>query len=188
MAAVVLKPNMSLAKTSTTFLTNEQIDEEVERIRSGKPKQKHYSDENTCHLFLAGSIEMGTAEDWQTKVELELKDFDITIFNPRRDDWDSSWSQESDQFNKQVNWEMNALEKSDVILMNFCKDTKSPISLLELGLYANKKNMIVVCPKEFWRSGNVEVVCARFNIPLFRTLDEGIFAVKSKLREKMNLF
>jgi hypothetical protein len=138
-------------------------------------------------IFLAGSIEMTKSEDWQSVVESELKDFDITIYNPRRDDWDSSWSQESDEFNRQVNWEMNALETCDLILMNFCQDTKSPISLLELGLHADDKKMVVVCPKEFWRSGNVEVVCARYNIPLFRTLEEGIFAVKSKLREKIEL-
>lgn len=139
-------------------------------------------------LFLAGSIEMGVAEKWQEVVIQELKDYDITIFNPRRDDWDSSWDDKGEQFNEQVNWELNALEQSDVILMNFCKDTKSPISLLELGLFADSRKMIVVCPQEFWRSGNVAVVCARFNIPLFRTLDEGIFAVKSKIKQKLNLF
>lgn len=44
-------------------------------------------------VFLAGSIEMGSAENWQARVERELADYDVLIFNPRRDDWDSSWVQ-----------------------------------------------------------------------------------------------
>ena len=44
-------------------------------------------------VFLAGSIEMGKAVDWQTQIENELKDkLDgdtvVTLYNPRRDDWD----------------------------------------------------------------------------------------------------
>ena len=41
-------------------------------------------------VFLAGSIEMGAAWDWQKYVEKKLKKENITLFNPRRDDWDSS--------------------------------------------------------------------------------------------------
>ncbi len=42
-------------------------------------------------IFLAGSIEMGKAENWQQRIERELTKCDGVIFNPRRDDWDSSW-------------------------------------------------------------------------------------------------
>lgn len=51
-------------------------------------------------------------------------------------------------------------------------NTKSPISLLELGLHANSKKLWVVCPDGFWRKGNVEVVCSLYDIPLFNSLDE----------------
>lgn len=139
-------------------------------------------------IFLAGSIEMGAAENWQSKIEQLLRKSKLTIFNPRRDDWDSSWSQTSEQFNHQVNWELNALDMSDIIFMYFSPETKSPISLLELGLYANSKKMIVVCPDGFWRKGNVSVVCARYNIPMFNTFDEGIFALWTKIKEKQFLF
>lgn len=44
-------------------------------------------------VFLAGSIEMGKAENWQIHVENLLEYTDCVIFNPRRDDWDSSWVQ-----------------------------------------------------------------------------------------------
>ena len=41
-------------------------------------------------IFLAGSIEMGVAEDWQSYVAKRMEQFDCTIFNPRRTEWDSS--------------------------------------------------------------------------------------------------
>ena len=142
--------------------------------------------QGTC-IFLAGSIEMGSAEDWQTIVTNDINHTfteNLTIFNPRRDEWNSSWKQEqsSPQFNEQVNWELNALDHSDIIFMYFDPTTKSPISLLELGLYSNK-NMIVCCPDGFWRKGNVEIVCARHNIPLYNTLNDGVGALITKIRQ-----
>jgi hypothetical protein len=136
-------------------------------------------------VFLAGSIEMGVAEDWQTKVANRFEKHQVTLYNPRRDEWDSSWKQEQKEskFNEQVNWEMNNLEDCDIIFMYFDPGTKSPISLLELGLYADSGKMIVVCPDGFWRKGNVEIVCTRFNIPLFNSLDDGMGALESKIRQ-----
>jgi hypothetical protein len=127
-------------------------------------------------LFLAGSIEMGKAEDWQTRVENELKIFPVDIFNPRRDDWDSSWVQSIKEanFKEQVMWELQALERAEYILMYFDPTTMSPISLLELGLHARTGKLIVVCPDGFWRKGNVDVVCRYYDIRQYNTLDEAI--------------
>lgn len=125
-------------------------------------------------VFLAGSIEMGVAEDWQLTIGKWFLSMGWNVFNPRRTDWDSSWIQsyENPQFNQQVSWELNALDKSDVILMYLDPNTKSPISLLELGLHATSKKLYVVCPDGFWRKGNVEMVCSVYDIPLFNTLDD----------------
>lgn len=141
-----------------------------------------YPAEDSIGIFLAGSIEMGVAEDWQVKIEKELEEYPVTIYNPRRDSWDNSWIQRetNPEFNKQVNWEMNKLEESDIIFFNFVGDTKSPISLLELGLHANDR-VIVCCPDEFWRKGNVEIVCSRYGIPLFSNLDVAISSLKSMI-------
>lgn len=116
---------------------------------------------NKVTVFLAGSIEMGVAEDWQTIVSNKMKELEmpITIFNPRRDSWDSSWEQRESnpQFNQQVNWEMDRLNECDIILMYFSPGTKSPISLLELGLHADSRKMIVCCPDEFWRKETLKL-------------------------------
>jgi hypothetical protein len=125
-------------------------------------------------IFLAGSIEMGKAENWQTRVVEALKDYDVTILNPRRADWDNSWKQTIDdpQFNQQVTWELQALEDATEILMYFDPATKSPISLLELGLFAHTGKLIVCCPEGFWRKGNVDIVCKRYGIFQVPSLDK----------------
>ena len=107
---------------------------------------------------------MGKAEDWQKRLINSLSDKPFIFLNPRRDDWDSSWEQtiENPEFKLQVTWELTGLEMADVIVMYFDPETKSPISLLELGLHARTKKLIVVCPEGFWRKGNVDVVCEKY--------------------------
>lgn len=122
--------------------------------------------ENDLSVFLAGSIEMGKAEDWQKKIIKAFEGKPFTFLNPRRSDWDSTWEQKimNPQFKEQVTWELEALEETDVIVMYFDPNTKSPISLLELGLHARAEKMIVLCPEGFWRKGNVDIVCELYGI------------------------
>ncbi len=151
-----------------------------------KPNSKYQKVENDCSVFLAGSIEMGKAEDWQKRIENNYINTNVTLYNPRRDDWHASWTQEQSnpQFNQQVNWELNSLERADIIFMYFSPETKSPISLLELGLFVGD-NMIVCCPEGFWRKGNVDIVCTRYGIPLFENLDDAIGALTTKINQKL---
>jgi len=67
---------------------------------------------------------------------------------------------------------LDALEKATFIVFNFLPESRSPITLHELGLFARSGKCWVCCPKEFWRSGNVEITCNRFNIPLYRNMEE----------------
>jgi hypothetical protein len=125
-------------------------------------------------VFLGGSIEMGKAEDWQKVLIKALSDKQIIFLNPRRNDWDSTWEQKitNPEFKLQVTWELTALEFSDVIVMYFDPNTKSPISLLELGLHAKSKKLIVFCPEGFWRKGNVDIVCEKYGITQVDSVDE----------------
>lgn len=136
-------------------------------------------------VFLAGSIEMGTAVDWQTYITNELKDTSVVLYNPRRDDWDASWEQTIDnpQFNEQVTWELEHLEKSQLIVIYFDPNTKSPISLLELGLFASEvAPVLVCCPEGFYRKGNVDIVCDRYDVAQVDTLDEIVDRIKISAR------
>lgn len=143
----------------------------------GKYDKSKYSD----IVFLAGSIEMGAAEKWQDRVTEILKDQpNLLILNPRREDWDSSWEQkiENEQFREQVEWELQGQEDATTILMYFDPKTKSPITLLELGLFAEKQKLIVCCPEGFWRKGNVDIVCRWYNISTVETLEEFLSVLK----------
>lgn len=139
-------------------------------------------------IFLAGSIEMGVAENWQARLEHELRHLDVVILNPRRDDWDSSWEQSihNESFVAQVTWELEAQEAADIIAMYFDPSTKSPITLLELGLFGRNhdyfggRKLIVCCPDGFWRKGNVDIVCKRYGIEMVASIDDLVRHVKER--------
>jgi hypothetical protein len=142
-------------------------------------------DEGIC-VFLAGSIEMGVAEHWQERLAKMLEDTDCVLVNPRRDDWDASWVQSIDnsQFNEQVNWELRGLENAHVVVFYFDPNTKSPITLMELGYVANMPcEVVVCCPEGFWRKGNVDIICARSGMDTVNSLEEIAEYVKKKLTQ-----
>ncbi len=134
-------------------------------------------------IFLGGSIDMGAAEDWQTRLTNDLSDYDdedLILLNPRRDDWDSSWVQDptpGTQFYEQVDWELEQQEAANAIVYYFAADSKSSITLLDLGLFGlsvpgMSAAVVVCCPKEFYRYGNVKMVCDRYGIPILETYEE----------------
>jgi hypothetical protein len=139
----------------------------------------------TPSVFLAGSIEMGKARDWQTKLKDCLSDMGVTVLNPRRSDWHKEWPQDPafGPFKQQVDWEMDLLEIADVIALYFQPGTMSPISLLELGLHAASGKVVVCCPKEFWRRGNVEIVCMRYGLTLVETEEELVSETRKRLQK-----
>ena len=134
-------------------------------------------------IFLAGSIELGTASEWQTQVveELSKQEKDAIIFNPRRDNWDNNISEEG--FAEQVNWELDHIEQADIKAFYFDPNTKSPVTMLELGLMlARYHNQCVVCsPPGFWRRGNLEITCQRCGVKLLDNFEEFIEAIVLKL-------
>lgn len=136
-------------------------------------------------VFLAGSIEMGIAEQWQERVVRMMDGISaVTLFNPRRDDWDNSWEQDiaCEVFREQVEWELDHIAAADHVLIYFVADTKAPITLAELG-YALGRNLrtVVVCPPGFYRRGNVQIMCARNGAAFFDTLEEGVAELRRRL-------
>jgi hypothetical protein len=149
-----------------------------------KPPAPLRFDGATQSVFLAGSIEMGQAEDWQAQVTSDLADLPIVILNPRRDEWDASWVQAFDNplFREQVEWELDGLERASVVAMYFAPSTQAPVTLLELGLCARDGRLVVCCPPGYWRRGNVEVVCHRQGVPLVPSLGDLVAEVRRRVR------
>lgn len=148
-----------------------------------KPSDEYTYTSNNLSVFLAGTIDNGSSIDWQKEAEEELQFInsrlgtgEIDIFNPRNDKWDFEIEQtvKNPEFKHQLQWEYDRLSNADLILMNFLSGSKSPITLLELGLFADTGKIIIVCPEEFWRRGNVEFVSDMYGIPRFDTLREAM--------------
>lgn len=132
-------------------------------------------------VFLAGSIDMGKALNWQETATAALEDQDTLILNPRRTHWDASWVQDisNPPFREQVEWELDHLEHAEYILFFFDPSGSAPITLLELGLQAGRgKTVVVVCPDGYWRRGNVQIVCHRYGFQLFDNLEDGLMVMK----------
>jgi len=125
-------------------------------------------------VFLAGSIDQGTAIDWQSKVISMMKDTPSVILNPRRSTWNSEWKQDitETKFREQVEWELSGLALADVIAVYFAPHSKAPITLLEFGLYAQSGKLVVCCPSGFYRKGNVDIVCQRYGVETVPTIEE----------------
>jgi hypothetical protein len=125
-------------------------------------------------IFLAGSIEQGAAEDWQATLGVACEDLGVVFLNPRRDSWDDSWEQRRDNphFRGQVEWELDGLDRASLIIFYFAPNTRSPVTLLELGLHAASGKVVVCCPDGFWRKGNVDITCERYGVPQVGSLGE----------------
>jgi hypothetical protein len=139
-------------------------------------------------IFLAGSIEQGTAEDWQAEIGAACQDLGVVFLNPRRDTWDSSWEQHMDnpQFRQQVEWELDGLERAAMIIFYFAPHTRSPVTLLELGLHASTGKAVVCCPDGFWRKGNVDITCHRYGVPQVSSLHQLAEFIRERFGTKEN--
>lgn len=65
--------------------------------------------------------------------------------------------------------------------MYFGKDSFSPISLSEMGLYAKSAKLLVVCPDGFWRKGNVDITAEKYGVQQFDSIDNVIEFLKKKI-------
>lgn len=145
-------------------------------------------------VFLAGTIDMGNSIDWQSEIgEAILMAFpDVVIFNPRRANWDSSWEQTIDNpvFLEQVVWELDHLKNSNLALFNFEERSLSPITLMELGnrlessRFNSEQHNLVYCPELFWRKGNVDIICDRYEVSVFTNKDKFKEAALKYLEEQ----
>lgn len=115
-------------------------------------------------VFLAGTIDNGNSSNWQEELIDKCKDLNIVFFNPRKKNWDPI----DCDIEQQIKWEQAHLDEADIIIMCLLDNSSSPISLLEMGLYAQSGKLLVFCNPEFYRYDNVRLTCKKYNIPLNR--------------------
>lgn len=143
-------------------------------------------------VFCAGTIDNGAVEPWAHRVAEAFEGKQVTFFDPRRESWNPNLENRAHckEFRDQVEWELARIESCDIPFFYFVGGSISPITLQELGYViasragargnwnADIEMPIVVCPDDFWRKGNVEIMCEQHNIVVFNTLDEGIFELR----------
>ena len=138
----------------------------------------------TNKVFLAGSIDDGAASPWREGMVQHFRDTrferyhpEMTFVDPLRKKWEGNCDASIDNpmLYEQMAWELDKMDDSDGIFMFFEGGSKSPITLLELGLCAGRypDKLIVVCEESFWRRGNVQFICQEFNISIFTNLKAG---------------
>lgn len=155
------------------------------RVIQPDSKDNYYSP-YSFKVFFAGTIDNGNSEDWQKDLYCRVAMHDnlvitmgenyvtpeklnITVFNPRRDNWKKDATDED--VIQQIKWEQDKLDESDLIIMYFAENSKSPITLLELGLYGQTGKVIVYCNNKFYRYNNVKQTCDKYLIEQHDTLD-----------------
>lgn len=137
---------------------------------------------NPHAIFLAGTT---TTPDWRADLITSLSDCPITILDPLRPDWDSSWVEdlEFEPFREQVEWELDMQERADLVVIYFGPATEAPISLLEFGLYARLGKALVVCDPGYRKRGNVMIACRRFGVEVV----DGLGGLAGAIRRRLHI-
>lgn len=129
-------------------------------------------------VFLAGSV---AGDDWRNDLVKRLDGTEIIFLDPRSDDYsDMDHTVKDPLFRAQVQWEIDGLEQTDVIVLYFNHDSEAPISLLEFGLFAGSGRMIVRCPDGYKHKGYVDILCNRYGIKQVNSLDEIAGEIRSR--------
>lgn len=125
-------------------------------------------------VFLAGTTTAVGNIDWREKLSAALRGYPITIFNPNRPDWDSTWREDVNfgPYREQVLWELDKQEKADLVIVYFHPATVAPVSLLEFGLSARiPAKVVAIAPKGYSKRGNVQIVCQKYGIDFLEDID-----------------
>ena len=116
--------------------------------------------------------------------------------NPLRRDWDSSWREhiEEPKFVEQVSWELNALEKADIVVFNFPtgylpdgRPKEAPVTLLELGFVAGMvgrgMKVVICCSEGYTKRGNVQILGQKMGATVVDEFEKLIFQTLSAFKE-----
>ncbi len=133
---------------------------------SEMPLPKKNSDK--LFVFLAGSMGGDENGTWRERIMSDLRD-EFVFLDPT---CHNHASLDADGMKKHIQWELDAMELADSILLRFLPESESPISLIELGLYTFTDKLIVVCPKAFYKYNYLNVLCEKYNTPFLDNMEE----------------
>ena len=130
-------------------------------------------------LFLAGGIGVGAVvPDWQSAFAARFADTHLCLLNPRRDDYPAD---DPNALRQQIEWEHRYLKAASAISFWFVAETLCPITLYELGAWANgcdeagrKKPIFVGAHPDYARRADlfVQLSLVRPEVEIVATLGE----------------
>lgn len=126
-------------------------------------------------LFLAGGI--SNCPDWQKEILSYFESTDMVIANPRREFYATdTYAQE------QIAWEYDALHKSVMVSFWFPEETLCPITLFELGVFTQRKDihLVVGTHPNYGRKLDVveQLKLARPEVKVVHSLEDLVFQIK----------
>lgn len=133
-------------------------------------------------IFLAGSMNFDFENHWRESAVDFIRykwfneiDEDITIFNPRRENWSD------DCIIEQTSWNIHHIECSNYIILHLTNDAGvSPESLLEIGLFIRDKKMFISIESEHPKRIPLEIHIAKYGInPLVYSYTDSIELIKT---------
>lgn len=145
-------------------------------MRMVKPPENWIDLDREVAIFLAGGIT--DCPDWQADIANMLTDIDVTLLNPRRDDFDVGNQLMSAQ---QIEWEFQHLRVANSILFWFPEETLCPITLFELGRWSTLGIPIAVGIHEnYARKFDIEIQLAlqRPEIEIVYSLEDLVTQIK----------
>ena len=115
-------------------------------------------------IYLGGTIH--SKNNWQKDVVNHFRDQGYDVYNPVK-----RWGKDIVQaeLDKFIEWQLDALEKADIIVLNIDEHSRSFTRLFEFGLYANlpSKKMTVYCSPKSPIFTHVRVTCKKYNVEFY---------------------
>ena len=109
--------------------------------------------ETDTSIFLAGGIT--DCPDWQAELAAMLRDTDLVLFNPRRNDFPIH---DPTAAEKQITWEHDRLRQATAVSFWFPAETLCPIVLYELGAWSmTSKPIFIGIHPNYKRRQDVEI-------------------------------
>ncbi|KAH6886283.1 hypothetical protein B0T10DRAFT_490939 [Thelonectria olida] len=138
-------------------------------LAPSRPEQTHRRS-----IFLAGTTTATGEADWREALSKALADQPVTIFNPKRDDWDSSWREDSsdERWAEQIQWELDMQHQANIVVVLFHGVTAAPVSLAEMGMASQTGKLIACALDGYSKRGYVEAVCWKYKAPFVTTEDQ----------------
>lgn len=101
-----------MRKQGDNLMEDKTKDNKKNKIYNAVENTPYRNDE--LKIFLAGTIDGGNSEDWQSKVCKLIEDSNtnskpIAVYNPRRDDWPDD--DQTKLIEEQIKWELEHMEK-----------------------------------------------------------------------------